>query len=104
MTEKIAFVSWDFIKIVCEKHHSEIVLKEKNHVPYYCCPEEVCNTVIPVYVYENTLQYIVDSINSSKMFVGQTWRKKYLGKTYECRVITWAYGKQIIVSIRYLGG
>lgn len=104
MSERIAFASWDFIELICAEHNEILNLETRKQQPMYVCPMDGCHTQILSIVYEKVLADIVICMNSSGLAVGEFWRKKYLGKGYEFKVIVLTSGKKVRVSVRNLGG
>lgn len=100
MKEKIAFASWSFIKIMCAKHGEELVLKEVSGRPTYSCPNDECALQVPPAVYEKLLEDTVSKLNSNRLVIGSSWRRRYLGKTYECSILAAAAGKQPEIGIK----
>lgn len=104
MSERIAFASWDFIELVCSKHNEVLNLEMRKQQPMYVCSVDKCSTQIPTTVYEKVLADIVNRMNSSGLAVGEFWRKKYQGKSYEFKVVVFTSGKKVCISARCLGG
>lgn len=104
MSERIAFASWDFIELVCSAHNEILNLEIRKQQPMYVCPAKGCHTHLPATVYEKILSDIVERLNVNGLAVGEVWRKKYQGKSYEFRVIILTTGKKTQISVRNLGG
>ena len=100
MKEKIAFASWNFIKIICAKHREELVLKEISERPSYVCPKDDCSLQVPSAIYEKLLEDTVTKLNSNALVIGSSWRRRYLGKAYECTILSAAAGKQPEIGIK----
>ncbi len=100
MKEKIAFASWGFIKIICARHGEELVLKEISGRPTYVCPKEDCTLQVPSAIYEKLLEDTVSKLNANRLVIGSSWRRRYLGKTYECFILAAAAGKQPEIGIK----
>lgn len=104
MAERIAFASWDFIELVCSAHGKELTLEMRKQQPIYVCSEEQCPIQIPATAYEKVLADIVEKMNTNSLVVGESWRKKYQGSSYEFKVVVFTSGKKIRISVRTLGG
>ena len=102
MSEKIAFASWDFISLLCAKHRKELELSTVGKTPFYCCSESNCETKIPTYAYEKIHNDILNKLNDDKIAIGQEWVIRSLGKTYSCKVVALASGKQTKISVKCL--
>lgn len=102
MSEKIAFASWDFFELVCDKHRKPLELKLRRSTPVYACIHPECSLYIPTVVYEKIRDEVIKKTNESILTLGDAWRKKYSGKTYEIRVISFADGKKTVVSVKCL--
>ncbi len=100
MNEKIAFASWSFIKIRCAKHGEELVLTEIAGRPTYICPNAACSLQVPSAVYEKLLEDTVSKLNANRLVIGSSWKRRYLGKTYECFILSAAAGKQPEIGIK----
>lgn len=100
MKERIAFASWSFIKIMCAKHGEELVLKEISGRPTYVCRNEGCTLQVPSAIYEKLLEDTVSKLNSDALIVGSSWRRRYLGRTYEGSILSAATGKQPEIGIK----
>ncbi len=100
MKEKIAFASWGFIKIICAKHGEELVLKEISGRPTYVCPKEDCTLQVPSAIYEKLLEDTVSKLNANRLVIGSSWRRRHLGRTYECSILSAAAGKQPEIGIK----
>ena len=103
MSERIAFASWDFIELICSEHSKPLNLEMRKHQPMYVCTVEDCSTQLSSTVYEKVLADIVERMNSNSLAIGELWRKKYQGKSYEFKVILFTSGKKTIISVRNLG-
>ena len=100
MKETIAFASWSFIKIMCAKHGEELVLKEISGRPTYVCTKEDCTMQVPSAIYEKLLEDTVSKLNLNSLVIGGKWRRRYLGRTYECSILSAAAGKQPEIGIK----
>lgn len=100
MKEKIAFASWSFIKIMCSKHGTELVLKEISGRPTYVCRNEGCTLQVPSAIYEKLLEDTVSKLNLNALAVGSNWRRRYLGRAYECTILSAAAGRQPEIGIK----
>ena len=101
MGEKIAFFGWDLITVKCGTHKEELRLIEHSGRPYYACEE--CGVLIPAEIYEKILAETVDRMNAGSLNIGGTWRKRYAGKHYICRVLSFSGGKQVEIAVLPLG-
>lgn len=104
MSERIAFASWDFIELVCYEHNEVLNLEMRKLQPMYVCSAVGCSTQLPAIVYEKVLSDIIERMNSNGLAVGEFWRKKYQGMSYEFKVIVFTAGKKICISVKRLGG
>lgn len=104
MSERIAFASWDFIELICFAHNEVLNLEMRKQQPMYVCSVNGCHTQLPAAVYEKILADIVERLNVNGLAVGEIWRKKYHGKSYEFKVIILTTGKKTQISVRNLGG
>ena len=100
MKEKIAFASWSFIKILCATHGEELVLKEISGRPVYVCPRRDCTLQVPSVIYEKLLEDTVLKLNSNALVIGSRWKRQYLGRAYECSILSAVSGKQPEISIK----
>jgi len=103
MSEIISFASWDFIEMVCHEHKEELVLKEIGAKPFYVCKEADCKTQITPFVYERIHAEVLAKLNAGTITIGQKWRKKFLGRSYEFKIESNATGKRTRVSVRFIG-
>lgn len=103
MAEKIAFASWDFIEPICAEHETALEIGEIRRQPFYVCSNDGCNTKIPAYVYEKILEDTVSKLNAGAVALGTKWRKKYLGKNYEMKLVVLVNGRRTKVSVRCFG-
>lgn len=99
MGEKIAFFSWDLITVKCGEHLIELELAERSGRAFYSCCENGCRTLIPSEIYEKILAETVERMNSETLIIGGKWQKRYAGKSYVCRVLSFPGGKQVEIAV-----
>lgn len=99
MGEKIAFFSWDLITVKCGEHLIELELTERSGRAFYSCCENGCRTHIPSEIYEKILAETVERMNSETLIIGGKWQKRYAGKSYVCRVLSFPGGKQVEIAV-----
>lgn len=102
MSEKIAFASWDFISLLCDTHQKELELSESANNPLYICKEKDCKTKLPTYVYERIHTDILKKLNNGHAAIGENWLFRCMGKTYSCKILALASGKQAKISVKCL--
>ena len=100
MAEKIAMVSWDFIKVHCGIHNAEFTLGERYGKAYYQCPIANCSVPIPSEIYEKILPESVKRLNAGVLVIGEHWKKRYAGRLYDCVVLSRPGGKQVEMAVR----
>ena len=59
MSEKIAFVSWDYLRLVCGTHGAELELTLKGNRTLYSCTDSGCSVVLPTELYEKLLVFFL---------------------------------------------
>ena len=100
MSEKISFASLDFILLLCDTHQKELELSALPNNPLYICKEDNCKTKLPTYVYEKIHADILKRFNDGTAVIGENWIFRCMGKTYSCKVIALASGKQAKISVK----
>ena len=68
--------------------------------PLYICKEKDCKTKLPTYVYEKIHTDILKKLNDGKAAIGDCWIINCMGKTYSCKVVALASGKQTKISVK----
>ena len=100
MSEKIAFASWNYIRLVCAIHGDELVLDEFNGRPFYRCGTTECDLKISSSLYEKVLDDVITLQNKGELLVGVHWKRRSDSKFVEFTVISCANGKRPEISVR----
>ena len=67
MSEKIAFASWNYIRLLCSIHKTELILDEVNGRPVYRCEVKDCHLKISSALYEKVLDDVISLQNNSPL-------------------------------------
>lgn len=102
MSEKIAFASWNYIRLVCSNHGDELVLDEISGRPFYRCRTNECDLRISSALYEKVLDDVIALQNKGELLVGIHWKRKSDSKITEFSVISCANGKRPEISVRII--
>lgn len=102
MSEKIAYASWSYIKLVCSIHREELILDEVNGRPVYRCGAEGCALKLSPSLYEKILDDVVSFQNKGKLPVGASWKRKSDSRFVEFTLTACANGKQPEIAARIL--
>lgn len=102
MSEKIAFASWNYIRLLCSIHKTELILDEVNGRPVYRCEVKDCHLKISSALYEKVLDDVISLQNKGELLVGACWRRKSDLKVVEFAVISCANGKRPEIAVRIL--
>ena len=88
MGERIAFVSWDYLRLVCDLHGAELELTLKGNRTLYSCTDSGCSVALPTELYEKLLEDVVNMQNNGPLMLGYRWKRKSKGEAFEF-VLTW---------------
>lgn len=102
MSDRIAFASWSYIRMICPLHKEELVLDEINGKPIYRCDSKECTLKISAVLYEKVLDDVISLQNKGNLLVGADWRRKSDSKVYEFTVVSCANGKRPEIAVRIL--
>lgn len=102
MSEKIAFVSWDYLRLVCGTHGAELELTLKGNRTLYSCTDSGCSVALPTELYEKLLKDVVNMQNNGPLMLGYRWRRKTKGEAFEFSVISASQGKRPIISVKQI--
>jgi len=102
MGEKIAFVSWDYLRLVCDLHRTELELILKGSRTLYSCTADNCSVSIPTELYEKVLEDVVNMQDNGPLMLGYRWRRKSKGEAFEFSVISASQGKCPIISVKQI--
>lgn len=103
--DKIASVSWNFIRLVCGMHgekHPELVLRGSSSGPYYLCEEKSCLLKIPVAVHEKLLDEIIKILNTKGGLIGYVWKKRIMGHLYSFEIYEYDFETGVTVGVNRL--
>ena len=100
MSEKIAFASWNYIRLVCSVHGDELLLDEIRGRPIYRCCAERCAVKISTSLYEKILEDVISFQNKGELAVGTCWRRKNESRVVMFTVVACANGKRPEISVR----
>ncbi len=100
MREKIAFASWNYIKLVCAEHREELVLGVIKGRPFYECTVQGCLTKISTAVYEKALDDVIALQNKGELTTGVKWKRKSDSRVVEFTLSSCSNGKRPEVSVR----
>ena len=102
MSERIAFVPWGYIRIVCAEHREEFILEELRGRPVYRCCAGDCTLQISPTLYEKILDDVVFMQNKGDLPVGTCWKRRCDARHVELTLTACANGKQPEISVRVL--
>lgn len=102
MNEKIAFASWNYIKLVCAVHKEDLILDEVHGRPVYRCCADGCNLQLSSKLYEKILEDVVSSQNKGTLPVGACWKRKSETRRFSFTLTACANGKQPEISVTVL--
>ena len=102
MGERIAFVSWDYLRVVCDLHRTKLELTLKGSRTLYSCTDCGCHVALPTELYEKLLEDVVNMQNKGPLMLGYRWRRKTKGEAFEFSVISASQGKCPIISVKQI--
>ena len=102
MGERITFVSWNYLRLICVLHKTELELRSKGNKTLYTCTDEFCSVALPTELYEKLLEEVVDMQNKGPLMVGHRWRIKGKNDAFEFAIVSSANGKAPTVSVMKL--
>jgi len=102
MKERIAFVPWSYIRIICAVHREELILDEFRGKPVYRCCAGSCTLQISPSLYEKILNDVVLMQNKGELPVGTCWKRRSDSRYVELTLTACANGKQPEISVRVL--
>ncbi len=100
MKEKIAFASWNYIKLICAEHGEELTLGDINGRPFYECTVQGCSTKISTAVYEKVLDDVIALQNKGELPTGIRWKRKSDLRVVEFTIASCSNGKRPEVSVK----
>lgn len=103
--DKIAGVSWDFIKIVCGRHgdtHPGLVLENSSSGPRYQCEDNACSLTFPAVVHEKLLDAAIQILNSKGCVIGYTWKKRIMGHLYSFEIYEYDFETGVTIGVSRL--
>lgn len=103
MNEKIAFVSWGYLRLICEEHKTDLELKLVGKRTVYSCPESACILALPTELYEKLLDDVVGMQNSGSLIIGYRWQRKARNEIFEFCVVSVSQGNPPTISVRFKG-
>ena len=103
--DKIAGVSWGFIKLVCGRHkgnHPGLVLSNSSSGPHYQCESDDCSLTFPAAVHERLLHAVVKILNTKGSVIGYTWKKQIWGHIYSFEIYEYDFETGVAVGVNRL--
>lgn len=100
MKERIAFVSWGYLRVICEEHKTGLELKLVGKRTVYSCPDSTCNLALPTELYEKLLDDVVGMQNSDSFIIGHRWQRKARNEMFEFCVVSVSQGNPPTISVR----
>lgn len=103
--DKIAGVSWSFVKLVCGKHHDThpgLVLENGSSGPRYQCEENSCSLTFPAAVHERLLDEIIIILNVKGGLIGYAWKKRIMGHLYSFEIYEYDFETGVTVGVNRL--
>lgn len=103
--DKIAGVSWSFVRLVCGKHHDThpgLVLRDSSSGPRYQCEENSCLFTFPAAVHERLLDEIIKILNVKGGLIGYAWKKRIMGHLYSFEIYEYDFETGITVGVNRL--
>lgn len=102
MSEKIAFVSWGYLHLICDTHKSELELVMKGKRTVYTCAAEGCVLALPTELYEKLLEDVVAMQNQNSLTIGHRWKRRMKNEAFEFSVVSTSQGKPPTISVKQI--
>ena len=103
--DKIAGVSWGFIKLVCGRHmltHPALALRDRRSRPHYQCETDAWSLTFPAAVHERLLDAVVKILNTKGSVIGYTWKKQIWGHIYSFEIYEYDFETGVAVGVNRL--
>ena len=103
--DKITGVSWNFIKLVCDRHEDarpKLILGNGSGGPCYRCEKADCAFTFPAAVHERLIDEVVKILNKKGSVIGYTWRKQILSHVYSFEILEYDYETGVTVGVNRL--
>ena len=102
MSEKIAFVSWGYLHLVCDTHKSELEIVMKGKRTVYTCATDGCDLALPTELYEKLLDDVVTMQNKNSFTIGYRWKRRMKNEAFEFCVVSTSQGKLPTISVKQM--